>query len=208
MEGDDARSEGTAAMVDVVFDAVGKSLPVEHAFGLWRATVRWLPWFETEPRAGIHRLRAAPTGYGVVLLARRAKLALRVPEQRREDALSLAGKILDVGGNELAIGAGVARPLWPWATLHAQHVAAAAAGEVAFQDEVAAWLRARGVACQFITGRRRTLAAGGREIVGFSVVLHGVAPQASLAIQSDGMGTDRALGCGIFVPYKSIAAVA
>jgi CRISPR-associated protein Cas6 len=143
-----------------------------------------------------------------VLLARRAKLALRVPEGRRDDALSLAGRTLDVGGSELAIGAGVVRPLWPWATLHAQLVATGASGEVAFQGEVAAWLQARGAGCQFITGRRRTLAAGTREIVGFSVVLHGLTPEASLAIQADGMGGDRALGCGIFVPYKSIAAVA
>jgi CRISPR-associated protein Cas6 len=77
-----------------------------------------------------------------------------------------------------------------------------------FQDEVAAWLRARGLACQFITGRRQTVVAEAREIAGFSVVLHGLAPEGSLRMQSEGMGGDRVLGCGIFVPYKSIAAVA
>jgi CRISPR-associated protein Cas6 len=197
-----------APMVDVVFDAAGKTLPAEHAFGLWRATVRWLPWLEGEARAGIHRLRTAPTGYGVVLLARRAKLALRVPERRLGDTLALSGKTLDVDGSVLAIGAGVARPLQPWTTLHAQQVAAGAGGEAAFQDEVAAWLQSRDVACQFITGRRQTLTAGAREISGFSVVLHGLTPAGSLRMQAEGMGSDRALGCGIFVPYKSIAVVA
>jgi len=200
--------ESGAPMVDVVFDVAGTSLPAEHAFVLWRATLPWLPWLEEEVGAGIHRLRTAPTGYGVALLARRAKLALRVPLRRVGDTLALADKALDVGGSPLAIGAGAARPLRPWATLNAQQVAAATGDEAAFQDEVAASLRARGLACQFITGRRQTVTAGTREVVGFSVVLHGLTPEGSLRMQSEGMGGDRGLGCGIFVPYKSIAAVA
>ncbi len=195
-------------MIDVVFDVAGTTLPAEHAFALWRATLPWLPWLEGEPGAGIHRLRTAPTGYGVALLARRAKLALRVPVRRTSDTLALSNRTLDVGGCPLAVGAGVARPLRPWATLHAQLVAAATGDEAAFQDEVAASLRAQGLACQFITGRRRTVAAGTRNIIGFSVVLHGLAPEGSLRMQSEGMGGERGLGCGIFVPYKSIAAVA
>jgi CRISPR-associated protein Cas6 len=143
-----------------------------------------------------------------VLLARRAKLALRVPQRRVCDTLALSGATLDVEGSLLAVGAAVARPLQPWATLHARQVAAASGAEAAFQDEVAASLQARGVACQFITGRREAVAAGAREIIGFSVVLHGLTPEGSLRMQAEGMGSDRGLGCGIFVPYKSIAAVA
>lgn len=201
-------AEADASVTDVVFGLTGRTLPAEYAWGLWQAVRRWLPWLADEPIAGIHRLRTAPTGYGVVLLANRAKLTLRVPQRRLGDALALSGKSLDVGGSDLAVGTGTARPLWPWATLHAHHVATAAGSEAAFQDEVAAWLQARGVACQFITGRRRTVRAGEREIVGFSVVLHGLTPEASLRMQFEGMGGERALGCGILVPHKSIAAVA
>ena len=47
-----------------------------------------------------------------------------------------------------------------------------------------------------------------REIVGFALSLHGLAPEESLRMQAEGMGGDRRLGWGIFVPPKSIAAVA
>jgi CRISPR-associated protein Cas6 len=192
-------------VVDVVFGVAGESVPSEHAYALWQATLRWLPWLGVEARAGIHPLRTAPTGYGVALLANRAKLTLRVPQRRLPDALMLAGKTLNVGGSHLAVGGGAARQLRPWATLHAALVAAGAAGEAGFQDEVAQWLKGLGIAGDFITGRRRRVMAGEREVVGFSVVLHGLASEASLRMQCEGMGGDRALGCGIFVPHKSIA---
>lgn len=195
-----------AAVVDVVFALAGTSVPAEHAYGLARAILRWLPWMEADPRAGIHRLRTAPTGYGAALLAHRAKLTLRVPQHRLPDALALAGRTLHSDGIDLAVGAGAPRPLRPFPTLHSAHVTAAA-DEEAFQGEVAQWLRARAVACEFITGRRRTVRAGDREVAGYSVVLHGLAPAASLAIMCEGMGGERTLGCGIFVPHKSIAAV-
>lgn len=198
--------EDEPPVVDVVFAVSGKSVPSEHAYALWQATLDWLPWLGVESSAGIHPLRTAPTAYGVALLANRAKLTLRVPQRRLPDALMLAGKTLDVGGSRLAVGGGAARQLRPWATLHAAHVAAGAAGEAGFEDEVAQWLKALGITGDFITGRRRRVMAGEREVVGFSVVLHGLAPEASLRMQCEGMGAERALGCGIFIPHKSIAA--
>lgn len=196
-----------ALALDVVFGLAGRSVPAEHAFALAQAVVAWLPWLGGEPAAGVHRLRTAPTGYGMALLAHRAKLVLRVPRPRLSEALALAGRSLDVGGTELAVGSGVVRPLKPWATLHAGQVAAGAGDEAAFQEEVREWLGARALDCEFITGRQRTVRTPEREIVGFSVVLHGLRPAASLRVQDEGMGAHRLLGCGIFVPHKSIAAV-
>lgn len=200
-------ADDEAPAIDVVFALAGMGVPVEHAYGLARAVLRWLPWMEGEPRAGIHRLRTSPTGYGTALLAHRAKLALRVPRHRLDDALALAGRTLEVGGSELAVGRGAPRALQPWPTLHSAHVVAQAGDEAAFQLEVAQWLRDHGVACEFITGRRRAVRAGEREVVGYSVVLHGLSPAASLDMLYEGMGGERTLGCGIFVPHKSIAAV-
>ncbi|MGA8032129.1 MAG: type I-MYXAN CRISPR-associated protein Cas6/Cmx6, partial [Casimicrobiaceae bacterium] len=96
----------------------------------------------------------------------------------------------------------------PWATLHAQRVALDVVDEVAFGDEIIRRLATHDVRCEYMTGRRRVQRAGERDIEGYSVVLHGLRPEQSLRVQCEGIGADRALGWGIFIPHKSIAAVA
>lgn len=194
--------------VDVVFEIAGASVPAEHAWALLRAVVGRLPWFEGEEGAGIHPLRVAPTGYGVALLARRARLALRVRRERVSDALMLSGATLDVAGSPLVVGAGGERALLAWATLHARQVVTGVTDAAQFQAEVERRLAELGIDCEFISGRMRTLAAGNREVVGYALALHDVKPRDSLRVQCEGLGAERALGCGIFVPHKSIAAVA
>jgi hypothetical protein len=45
-------------------------------------------------------------------------------------------------------------------------------------------------------------------VVGYSVALVGLSPEESLVVQCEGVGGERRLGWGIFVPHKSIAALA
>ena len=86
--------EDEAPVVDVVFARRGTSRfrsSTRTRSGM--PSARWLPWLDAEAGAGIHPLRTAPTGYGVALLANRAKLTLRVPRRRGcADALMLAGQ--------------------------------------------------------------------------------------------------------------------
>jgi CRISPR-associated protein Cas6 len=199
----DARDAG---VVDLAFAIDGGTLPADHDLQLWREIVRCLPRLEAASGAGIHPLKTSPGGEGTVLLARRAKLILRLPAWCAGDAMKLTGSTLSVGSG-LAVGPGSERPLRPWATLHAHRVASQAAGDTDFIDEIERWLATREIRCGVITGGRRTRRAGEREIRGWSVVLHDVRDADSLCVQSEGMGAERALGWGIFVPHKSIAAV-
>ena len=41
----------------------------------------------------------------------------------------------------------------------------------------------------------------------FSMMLHALVPEQSLRLQQHGLGPHRLLGCGLFVPHKSAAAV-
>jgi len=151
-------------------------------------------------------LRASATGYGVVLLAQRAKLVLRVPHVRLADCVLLQDAMLDVGGSTLKVGSAKPRPLRPSATLSAQRVASSADDSAQFEAEVGQWLERLQVAARYISGRRRQARAGAREIAGFALALHGLSPADSLRVQSEGLGGERRIGWGLFVPAKAIVA--
>jgi len=193
------------SVVDVLFDLSGTLVPADCAAALALAVTGVLPWFEAEPRAGIHPLRAAPSTHGTLVLARRARLMVRVPEARAPATLALAGRGLDLGGEPVTVGAGHLRALAPTATLFAQRVACDSRDERAFHDQVVRWLGELGVRCEFISGRARSVGAEGREVAGFSLALHGLDTADSLRVQAEGLGGERRLGFGIFVPHKAIA---
>ena len=193
-------------VVDVVFAVEGTSLPADHAWPLLQAILRRLPWLAGEALAGIHPLRAAPTTYGVVLLAQRAKLVLRVPEARVPDCLALQDADLDIAGSTIVVGAGTARRLRPSATLAAERVVSEAGDARGFESDVRHALQALEVDGALISGRRRQASAGGRGIAGYALALHGLSAADSLRVQSVGIGGDRRLGWGVFVPAKSISA--
>jgi len=194
------------AVVDLAFDVTGTALPANYELGLWCELVRCMPWLESVEGAGMHALRTSPGGEGIVLLARRAKLLLRLPRSSVHEAMNLTGRTLHVGPG-ITVGTARERALRPWATLHAHRVASESATETEFGEEIERWLASRGIRCGVITGRRRGLRAGERDIRGWSVVLHDVGDADSMCVQREGMGGERSLGWGIFVPHKSIAAV-
>lgn len=196
-----------APMVDVAFALRGESLPLEHADAL-REAVEWvLPWLAADPRTGIHPLRVAPTEYGIALLTHRTRLLLRVAREYVRLALSLTGRTLGVQGAQLRVGTGIERPLRAAPTLYARQVAASCTTDAAFQGEIAQALAALDVRCGFITGQPVRLRAGAREVTGYSVLLHRLTADDSLRVQCAGVGRERRLGWGIFVPYKAIGAV-
>jgi CRISPR-associated protein Cas6 len=192
-------------MIDIVYDVAGSSVPEDHALSLLEAIVAVLPWFASAEAVGVHPLHGSATTYGELLLARRAKLVLRVPALRWDDCAALEGAHLALGAHLLGVGKCVGRALHASATLHAQRVASTGPDECSFQDEVAAALVALGVASPFISGRARAGQAGERGIAGFALSVHELNAEDSLRLQEQGLGGDRRLGWGIFVPAKTIS---
>jgi CRISPR-associated protein Cas6 len=199
--------ESAAGAADLRFELRGERLPLDHGQALAEAVCEHLPWLADEPDAGIHAVRGAAMGGGLLGISRRARLVLRLPRARLEDALALAGRSLRLGAQTLQVGAGKPWPLTPSNTVYARVVIAGPEDEGPFAEALGGLLSDFGAACQVVLGKPRTLAtrAGARR--GFSVLLHGMAPEQSLRLQERGLGELRLHGCGIVVPYKSIAAV-
>lgn len=198
-----APDDAASAVVDVVFELGGTEVPADYAAPLCGEVRRHLPWFDLEDAAGLHPLRVMPTAYGVALLARRARLVLRVPEARAGDCCALEHAALELEGRMLHVGAARIRPLRPSPTLSAQRVAGAA-HLGAFEDAAREELARLGIAGEVIAGRPREARAGTRRITGYALTVHGLGAGGSLRLQASGLGGERRLGWGIFVPAKTI----
>lgn len=190
-------------MVDLAFEVAGERLPPTYAFGLEAALLATLPWLADEADAGVHPIRAPLTNFGLIL-SRRARLVLRLPESRVGSAQALSGQRLTIGEATLTVGAATVRPLTPFPTLRAWNVVTSADDEQGFADDITLQLDVLGVRAQPISGRRETIGDGGRQLAGFGLVLHDLSPEHSLRLQTHGLGAARRLGCGLFVHHKLI----
>jgi CRISPR-associated protein Cas6 len=197
-------------MIDVAFALRGRALPRAHRRALAAALQQALPWLADEPLAAVHRLNVSAGGGDRALLSGRTRLTLRVPRSRLDATLALAGRHLEIDGEPLDVGGATVRELLPFGTLYAHFVAAAtpaaAAGdEGAFLDEVGGAISSLHVAGRAICGRHQGLEGGA--LHGYSLMLDGLTPDDARVVLHAGVGAHRLLGCGVFVPHKSAAAV-
>lgn len=201
--------------VDAVFAIACRSLPVDHAYALQQAVQAALPWFAEEPGAGLHTIHGAasasgwmrPEGVDAMLqLSHRAKLVLRLPRHRLADAAALLGRTLEIAGSSLRVDRLSERPLSRITNLFSRGVLlAAASDETAFLAAAARELCALGItATTMLCGRITPLATPLRTYQPRSLMLAGLTPEQSLALQRHGLGEERRLGCGLFIPHKDI----
>ena len=213
---DDA-ADATAVAADLAFMLSGQAIPFDHTLALAHAVINLLPWLPLVPRAGLRLAFGAESGNGwqrddsdgaLVYLSGRARLVLRLPLERVEDARALAGSALEVAGYPLAVGQPRLLPLFPSDTLYARHVVDETGDEVAFLDRMAHALDALGATRRKIMcGKNRRITAPGGGLCTRSVMIANLTPGDSLALMAEGIGSGRLMGCGLFVPYKRSAAL-
>jgi CRISPR-associated protein Cas6 len=206
-------------VVDVSFRIECPCLPLDHAHTLSSALLELLPWLAIEEHAGIHLIHGAESGNGwmrpqdpekdLLHLSRRARLRLRVPEAMTADAEILVGSRLDIGGFTLAIGEMNVLPLQPLPVVFARHVVAdPEQDEAAFLGQMAAELRRLDVPTnKLLSGLQHVLGVPGGLLHTRSLMVAELEPEASLRLQRSGIGSDKTLGCGLFLGHKDIAPV-
>lgn len=202
--------EYTPHMVDLQFDLVGSTIPAENAQLLSDAIQALLPWLGEDGGSGIQHLKGAETNSGDATLNinRRTKLFIRAPKMRVTDVQQLVGKTLQLGAHTLALGGFKTREFSPFANIYAHFVDTGSSTEEQFVQDVMRELDERfQLHCGFICGKQQSLQSASGPLSGYSLMLHDIPPHKSLQLQDEGMGRNRLLGCGIFIPHKSIAPV-
>jgi CRISPR-associated protein Cas6 len=207
---EDKPEEYTPLMIDLQFDLIGSTIPSDNAQLLADALLPFLPWLSEHAGSGIQHLKGAETNSGDMTLNinRRTKMFVRVPKDRVDDMQVLCGKTLDLSGHALQIGNFKTRAFSPFGNIYAHFVDTGTAGEEQFVQDVMRELDGHfKLRCGFICGKQQTLQSASGPLYGYSLMLHDVPPHKSLQIQDEGLGRNRLLGCGIFIPHKSIAPV-
>lgn len=210
-------------IVDLLFAIDCKCLPVDHAYALSSAVRALVPWFDDEPRLGVHTIHVAGSQNGwerpehspeaLIMVSRRTRLTIRVPSARSDDLIArLQGRRIDVGGQPLTIGAAKPKPLSQETTIFARYLAAdpgadaeVFADEARFLEAAARALGALDIRVRkALCGKAVTLHTPAGPIHTRALMLAGLTREESLRLQRDGLGPHRALGCGLFIPHKGI----
>jgi len=199
--------DAAPARVDVVFPLQGRTLPRDHRWVLAQALARVLPALAEDPLAAVHPVRLVPGCGEPALVSTRSRLALRVSRDAVAGVQALAGRTLDLAGCEIRLGAPQLRELLPHTTLYAHFVDAGDADEAGFLAAAGEELARLEVRCQRICGREQRLRGPQHTLHGYSLMLHGLRQAAALRILERGLGEHRLMGCGVFVPHRSAAAV-
>lgn len=195
------------AVTDVHFELRGATLPIDHGLALFEELARLAPWLRDEELAGVHPVNGADSGLGQLILNRRTRMVVRIPSQRLDDLLVLSGQEIVVAGVKLAIGAGKTKALPRYTPLYSHIVTTGSSEEGAFARDVMTLLDELGIDTRFICGRQQQVTTTVGRVAGYSLMLHGLPIEHAIRIQQVGLGGNRKIGCGIFIPHKSIAAL-
>lgn len=189
--------------VDVAFQLVGGTLPVDHGFLLYGAVSRNLPIFHENQDVGMKLVRGRYVGNGLLDISPNADLVFRMPISRIGQYMGLAGQHLDMSGNLLQVGVPNTRALVPAVALYAHLVTTKNGTDQArFETEIGRQLAAMGIEGRFDVGQRRTFQVHGKQVVGYSLLVSELTAEESIALQENGIGGRRKMGCGFFEPWK------
>lgn len=208
------------AVVDIAFRATGSVIPADHGYALFAALSRILPDLHEAEDVGLHPISGWPSSGRLLTLVRSSSVTFRVPHAWYARLLPLTGQELDLRGHRLRLGVPKVYPLRPAPSLYSRLVTIKSYTEpTTFLERARQQLNELGVegkisliprplARRPVEGRvgsrspylRRTVEIDGRVIVGFALKVTSLSPEASISLQSSGLGGRRHMGCGIFVP--------
>lgn len=185
----------------------GGTIPRDHRYALSLEMVRLLPWMAEDEKVGIHQIHGAVTGSDELLLNHRTKLVLRADKTRVAEIQSLSGRSIKLGNCTLTLGPSKLKPITLHTPLYSHCVTTGSADENKFNEDILRELDQMHIETRFICGKRQTIRVGDTDIYGYSLMLHGIPIEHAIRVQESGLGMHRRLGCGIFIPHKSIKAL-
>lgn len=204
-------------ILDLSFAIQCKQLPLDHAWALSQAVHAALPWLQEEEVAGIHTIHVAESGNGwlrpddtkhqMLLPSRRTRMSLRIPKHRITDSRKLTGKTLDIDGYPLTVGAAKEKSLLNASVVFARYVLSdTGETEPDFLQRMAQEIKelASFKVKKMMCGTSNTIDTPDGLLHTRHLMIADLDNDSSIRLQQYGLGGGRKLGCGLFMPHKSI----
>jgi len=218
-ENDNKDLSASSKMIDVAYKINCKTLPFDHAYELSKEVIKFLPWLIEDKLSGIHTLHGPDAGNGWVraeneeiFLSQRTRLVIRIPKEKIELAKKLEGQTLKVLGNNISIGKSNVKSFLVVPDLICRFVLShkdACKDENEFLNKMINELASCNILIKkAICGKTKSLTIDGEKRLGRSLMIADLSKENSVRLQDIGAGEGRVFGCGIFLPHKSIDAVA
>lgn len=202
-------------ILDLSFRIDCKCLPNDHAWPLSQALQQALPWLETAEGAGVHLIYGAGSQNGwmrpegaddLIHLSRRTRLTLRMPADHVDSAMALQGEVLDLGEYQIRLGPASTRLLSTYDVQFSRHVVCDPdESEDVFLEHAATELERLGIEPRkMMSGMAQQLRTPAGPVHTRSLLLADLEPSEAVRLQEAGIGPERLLGCGLFVPHKGV----
>lgn len=202
-------------VLDLSFRIDCEPIPVDHAQLLADAILPLLEWLPDDPAGGIHPIFGGQSGNGwerpdepsaLIYPSRRTPLTIRISADRLDSARQLEGKSLRVGEANMKVGDARERLLQKTETLYCRQLSGENLDdEDRFIADAVFGLKKMGLEFKkVLCGKTSSLRTATGQIGTRSLMVSGLSLEHAVQLQESGLGPHRLLGCGLFIPHKSI----
>ncbi len=204
-------------VVDLAFSMSSGPLPFDHAELLFNAIHHYLPWFNNETQCALHHIHAAESGNGwerpegddaLIYPSKRTKLILRLPSHRLNDAKTLENQQLQLNDDIcIKLGESKSRLISVTTALYARHMLLADSNESesAFINECIEALTNMEIRFKkILAGKSHNMKIGEKIFQTRSLFIADLKIDDAFKLQQNGLGKFQHLGCGVFIPHKTI----
>ena len=205
-------------VIDIVYSIKCKTLPLNHAWSLSREIIKHLPWISHHKYAGIHQIHVAESNNGwmrpeddeegaLLYPSRRTKMTLRIPITEYQSAEKLEGKTLDISGHSLTILKAKKKEFTNAGVIFARYVLCEDnEDENTFLEGIAEEIlhKTNFKVKKMLCGKSHIVFTPEGNLRTKHLMIADLDSDTSIKIQQLGLGNYRELGCGLFLPHKSI----
>ena len=202
--------------IDIAFHVDCKKISADHAYDLFISIKEIIPSIESIDNLAIHTIHGSSSGAGwerpkdEIYLSKRARLTIRSLNKHIELIKELDNKTLPVGKYSVKLSKPNVKKLTVSDTLFCRYlIMDISKTEDQFLESVKSDIEKLGIHVKkMMCGKSYNVKTSKSTYKTCTFLITEMSPQDSIKLQEIGLGIGKLFGCGIFLPYKSIAAVA